>query len=306
MPAPDVRSGGQNGHRLPGTEVPTYSCPVREGVREPVVIAILRTLGRVFTGFILACLAAGLVQVLFVETPKELAALPTSEVGAQARGALELTLLTATHFAIFSAAFALIAAGIAEWLNLRNPGYWLAAGTGIALLGFTAQYASEISGQPSILNNYALQAYLTAGFFGGLVYWLVAGSSSGSGRLQDAGGVTPDAAEAARPRIIVEDAPAPAMKKGSLAEKLALKRGGTPAAADAAPQPRSTHAAATPSPSAAEKVSPSNKDASKPQVQGAATAVPVTRSEPSAKIAKGPAPQPNPAAKDTATPAKSS
>lgn len=262
------------------------------------MIAILRTLGRVFTGFILACLAAGLVQVLFVETPKELAAIPASEVGAQARGTLELTLLTATHFAIFSAAFALIAAGIAEWLNLRNPGYWLAAGTGIALLGFTAQYASEISGQPSILNNYALQAYLTAGFFGGLVYWLVAGSRSGSGRMRDAGGDTPDAA-AARPRIIVEDAPAPAVKKGSLAEKLALKRGAAQAAANAAP-------AATPSPSAAEKVPSPGADASKPHQPSTATAVPVTRSEPSAKGAKGPAPQPNPAAKDTATPAKSS
>lgn len=267
------------------------------------MIAILRTLGRVFTGFILACLTAGLIQVLFVETPKELAALAPSEVGAQARGTLELALLTATHFAIFSAAFGLIAAGIAEWLSLRSPGYWLAAGMGIALLGFTAQYASEISGQPSILNNYALQAYLTAGFFGGLVYWLVAGARSGSGRmLQDQAGTT--AESSARPRIIVEDAPVSTVKKGSLAEKLAFKRAAKNAASDAAPQTGPSAAPVSgPALPAAGKAPPTTKDASKPPAS--ATAVPVTKPDASAKTGKAPLSQPNPPPKDTATPAKS-
>lgn len=270
------------------------------------MIAILGTLGRVLTGFILACFAAGLVQVLFVETPKELMALPASQAAAQARGTLELTLLTATHFAIFSAAFALIAAGIAEWLNLRGPGYWLAAGMGIALLGFTAQYASEISGQPSILNNYALQAYLTAGFFGGLVYWLVSGVRSGAGRAQDA---SPDAGEqaAARPRIVVDDEPASAVKKGSLAEKLALKRGSEAATTQAAQSVSSSaQAKAGPpvKPTAGEKAQPAQVEASKPRHEGAATAVPVTKTDASAKSGKDPAPQSEPAPKEAAAPAK--
>jgi hypothetical protein len=268
------------------------------------VIAILRTLGRVFTGFILACLAAGLVQVLFVETPKELAAIPASDVSAQAQSTLELTLLTATHFAIFSAAFGLIAAGIAEWLGLRSPGYWLAAGMGIALLGFTAQYASEISGQPSILNNYALQAYLTAGFFGGLVYWLVAGARSGAGRLhEDEAGAT--AAPSARPRIIVEDAPVSTVKKGSLAEKLAFKRAAKDAPTGDAPEPASGAApASTPAVPEAAKAPQTIKEANKPQQQASATAVPVTKPDASAKTAKAPSTQPNPPPKDATAPAK--
>lgn len=184
---------------------------------------ILQTLGRVLVGFLLACIVAGLVQVLFVETPKELAATPAGELLGKTGSTLGLTLIAATQFAVFSAAFALIAAGIAEWLSLRSPAYWLAAGTGIALLGFIAQYASEASGQPSIFNNYALQAYLTAGFFGGLVYWLVAGAYSGANReaAQAVSVATP------KPRIIVEKAEQSLqteVKKGSLAEKLALKR----------------------------------------------------------------------------------
>lgn len=223
------------------------------------VTGILRTLRRVFAGFILACIAAGLVQVLFVDTPRQLASLPASDLPGQAGNALELTLLTATHFAIFSSAFALIAAGIAEWLGLRSPSYWLAAGTGIALLGFTAQYASEVAGQPSIFNNYALQAYLTAGFFGGLVYWLIAGVHAGEGHAQPQGAT---AAEAPRPRIIVEKEPRGGpLKMGSLAEKLAMKRrkesGVAPEAPAAVPAPQPA-----PAPAAAK-----------------ATAVPVTKGD---------------------------
>ncbi len=248
------------------------------------MIAILRTLGRVFTGFVLACLTAGLVQVLFVDTPKELAAIPASEAAAQARGTLELTLLAATHFAIFSAAFALIAAGIAEWLGLRRPGYWLAAGMGIALLGFTAQYTSEIAGQPSILNNYALQAYLTAGFFGGLVYWLVAGARSGAARSPQEEDPETAAQSASRPRIIVEDAPANSVKKGSLAEKLAVKKATTNAASETAPKSESGTAPASGTPQPAAKEAPTAvKDAPKAQQQASATAVPVTKPDASAK-----------------------
>lgn len=216
--------------------------------------------------------------MLFVDTPRQFAALPASDMAGHAGTALELTFLTATHFAIFSSAFALIAAGIAEWLGLRSPAYWLAAGTGIALLGFTAQYASEVAGQPSIFNNYALQAYLTAGFFGGLVYWLIAGVHAGEGHVQPQAAT---AGETPRPRIIVEKEPRAGLKMGSLAEKLALKRKRDAAVApDDAVEPP----AASPAPKAA------------PPAPGKATAVPVTKSE--ATGAKAAAPgktQPPPA-----------
>lgn len=244
------------------------------------MVVVVKTLGRVFAGFLLACLTAGLVQVLFVETPKELAALPPSELAGQASRTLELTLLAATQFAIFSGAFALIAAGIAEWLGLRTPGYWLAAGVVIALLGFSAQYASEVAGQPSILNNYAFQAYLTAGFFGGLVYWMVAGVHSGSAQTQ------PEP-EATRPRIIVEEAPADAvMKKGSLAERLAVQRQGKDPLASATTAPAASGTPpANPAP-AVVKAPAKDKDAAKAQQPSPATAVPVTKSDSSAEAGK--------------------
>lgn len=185
---------------------------------------IFRTLVRVLVGLILACVAAAVVQVLFVETPRGIVSAGGGEIVTRTTSVALMSLKTATHFAMFSAAFAFIAAGIAEWLSLRTPGYWLAVGTGIALLGFTAQYASEVPGQPSIFNNYALQAYLTAGFFGGFVYWLTAGAYSGAAH-QHAAAET--AQSAPQPRIIVEKTEKGergAPSKGSLAERLARKR----------------------------------------------------------------------------------
>ncbi len=200
---------------------------------------MFKTLLRVLAGFLLACLAAGLVQVLYVWTPAELAAVPSAAFPAKAGSTLELALLAATHSAIFGAAFALIAAGISEWLSIRGIAYYLFAGTAIALLGFIAQYASEISGQPTILNNYAFQAYLTAGFFAGLIYWLTAGHRAGAhGHDEDdetASGLrTRDGSNEPRQRIIVEKTPAGVRKPGSLAEKLAKPMQAAAAAASSA------------------------------------------------------------------------
>lgn len=147
------------------------------------MLRFLNRLTRVFLGFIIACVVAGLATVLFVDTPAEIAGAPGAEVQSRAGQALELALLTATHSAIFSFVFVIIAAVIAEWLAIRSLPYYLIAGTGIALLGFFAQYQSEVSGQPTILNNYALKAFLTSGFFAGFAYWLIAGRFSG--RLPD-------------------------------------------------------------------------------------------------------------------------
>lgn len=181
-------------------------------------MGILRTLFKVLIGFVLACLTAALVQVLYVSPPTQLAAAPSDEMASLAEHTLTLVLSVATHFALFSLAFALIAAGIAEWLGVRSLGYWLTIGVGIALLGFFAQYSSEVAGQPTILNNYALQSFMTAGFFGGFVYWLIAGKRAGARYPQDHLPTT-------RPRILVEQEKGPKdYKKGSLAERIALKR----------------------------------------------------------------------------------
>lgn len=223
----------------------------------------LRTLARVLTGFVLACLVAALVQVLFVSTPAELAAVPAGAFPAEASNTLSLVLKAATHFAIFAIAFALIAAGIAEWLSLRGIGYWLTVGAGIGLLGFIAQFSSEVAGQPTILNSYALQSFLTAGFFGGLTYWMVAGARSGARNpFEELANET----AAATPRILVEKAPRE-IKKGSLAERLALKRA---ASGDAA-----TPGKAAETPAASPGASP-------------ATAVPVTKPDKTAGQAKPP------------------
>ena len=198
-------------------------------------MGIIKTLARILAGFLLASFIAGLVQVMYVWTPAELASVPSAAFPAKAGNTLELALLAATHSAIFGAAFALIAAGIAEWLSIRSIGYFLFAGTAIALLGFTAQYASEVSGQPTILNNYALQAYLTAGFFAGLAYWLAAGHRAGAHDRDD--DERSAKSDEPRQRIIVEKTPAGVRKPGSLAEKLAKPMQAAAAAASAATKP---------------------------------------------------------------------
>ena len=172
---------------------------------------MIRTLLRILAGILLACLAAGLVLVLFVITPAQLAAAPDGTGLERFRQALELAMLAATHATIFAGAFALITAAIGEWFSIRALPYYLLTGSAIALLGFLAQFSSEAGGQPTIFNNYALQAYLTAGFFGGLAYWVLAGQHAGISPMFD--GATETAGSPAskkwpeRPRIIVEKSP---------------------------------------------------------------------------------------------------
>jgi drug/metabolite transporter (DMT)-like permease len=134
---------------------------------------------RVLVGFIAACLAAGFTKVLFVTTPVELANLPSDVAGDQMAKALNIALAVATQSAIFSAPFALVAAAIGEWRGIRNWAYYAVVGVLIALIGFMAQYSGEAQGQPTIVNNYAMTAFLTAGFMAGLFYWLFAGRGAG-------------------------------------------------------------------------------------------------------------------------------
>jgi hypothetical protein len=148
---------------------------------------------RVLFGFVLACLAAGLTMVLFVFTPLEVTGMPgdrLSEVGL-------LTLAAATHSAVFAAPFALIGAVFGEWQRVGGWLYYVLVAIVIAGIGFTAQSWTESIGEASIINSYAVSAFLLTGFVAGMVYWLVAG------RYASRGPIEPDIMSPARP------APAP-------------------------------------------------------------------------------------------------
>jgi hypothetical protein len=143
------------------------------------VLKFFVALVRVVTGFVLASIAAGLVMVLFVDTPARVLAQPASQLSEIASQTALLALLTATHDAVFAGAFVLIAAALGESFSLRSPAFYLVVGVAIAVLGLTAQAASEVAGQPTILNTYAVSAFLAAGLVGGFVYWLASGRYAG-------------------------------------------------------------------------------------------------------------------------------
>lgn len=139
---------------------------------------MIRALFRILAGLAFASLVAGLVTVSFVITPAELAAAGDA-LPARLSTFGTLTLLAATHSAIFAAPFAFIAGAIGEWQSLRSPVYYAFVGVLIALAGFAAQYASESGATASIANNYAFKAFLSSGFFGGFAYWMLAGRNAG-------------------------------------------------------------------------------------------------------------------------------
>lgn len=135
---------------------------------------MLLSILRVLLGFTISCIAAGATQVVFAVGPQSF----LSATGEDKR-ILEWILLTATHSAVFSAPFAVIAASIGEWRGIRSLLYYLGAGIAIALGGFAAQYQSEVPGQATIINTYAFATYGTTGALGGLVYWLFSGRHAG-------------------------------------------------------------------------------------------------------------------------------
>lgn len=130
---------------------------------------------RILFGFIVASLAAGLALVLFVNTPNDLAAELSgdriSETGV-------LALAVGTQAAVFAAPFAFIGAALSEWKGYSSWLYSVVVGIIIAAIGFAVQYAGEADGPYTIFNGYALAAFIVAGVIGGLVYWLLAGSSA--------------------------------------------------------------------------------------------------------------------------------
>jgi hypothetical protein len=134
---------------------------------------------RVLFGFVLACLAAGLMQVMFVMPPTELAALSDDKLMGELETIGMLSLAAGTQAAVFSAPFALVGLLIGEWQRLRGWLYYTLVGMLIAGAGFLAQSVSESAGQPTIVNTYALAAFLASGLFAGLAYWSVAGRRAG-------------------------------------------------------------------------------------------------------------------------------
>jgi hypothetical protein len=129
---------------------------------------------RVLLGFTLACLVAGLTMVLFVYTPLEFAKEPSGERVSQAG---LLALAVATQAGVFAAPFAVIGVGFAEWQRIGGWLYYALVGVGIAVVGFAAQSWTESGGEGggSILNGYAVTAFLVTGVAAGLIYWLCAG-----------------------------------------------------------------------------------------------------------------------------------
>ena len=143
------------------------------------------TLFRVLFGFIIACLVAGAAVVAFVITPADIATLPAELRWERLGSAGVLSLLAATHAAIFAFPFALVAIAIGEGLSIRSWIYYVLVGIAIALGGFGAHYMVEVGSEPTIVNDYAIRAFLTLGFFGGFAYWMAAGRRAGGRRDDD-------------------------------------------------------------------------------------------------------------------------
>ncbi|HUS95793.1 MAG TPA: hypothetical protein VMX97_03535 [Hyphomicrobiaceae bacterium] len=134
---------------------------------------------RVLIGFLAASLVAGAVQVLFALTPAELLSAPSSY---WSDGAL-LLLGTTTVSAMFAAPFLLISAFFSELQGIRSFAYHALIGIAIAISGHALLYSGQTINEPSIVNSYALAAYLTTGFAAGITYWLVAGRLAYGKRL---------------------------------------------------------------------------------------------------------------------------
>lgn len=134
---------------------------------------------RIVLGYVLAVLAAGLTQVLFALPPTELASLSGDALIARLSLLGIYALAASTHAAIFAVVFAAVAIALAEWQRVRNAFFYIMTGAAIALAGFLAQYASENAAQPTIVNTYALLAYVVTGVIAGAVYWAFSGNRAG-------------------------------------------------------------------------------------------------------------------------------
>ncbi len=147
---------------------------------------MIGSLFRVLFAFVIACLVAGLVQVLFVSSPTEIASWDSSQLVEKSGGLAWLTLLVATQTAFFASPFALVAIAIAEWQGIRNWIFYALTGIAIAVAGFLVLHMGE-GADRTFLHDYALRAFLTTGLAGGFTYWMAGGRSAGGAEF-DIGG----------------------------------------------------------------------------------------------------------------------
>jgi hypothetical protein len=130
---------------------------------------------RIVVGYALACLIAAATLVLFVYTPAELVTVPAATGDIRFSEAAFFTLFVAPYLALFAGLPALFAVLVAELRGIATWGYYTVVGLAIAALGFLAKHFTESPSEATILHNYALTAFLTAGLVGGLAYWLFSG-----------------------------------------------------------------------------------------------------------------------------------
>jgi hypothetical protein len=133
---------------------------------------------RILFGLVVACLTAALIKIAHVITPLELSGLAGDALVTRLTWFGELVLLTATHQALFTVPFALIAITVAEINRWRGWLTYALLGSIIALGGFYLQYTGE-GELRTIANPYAGQAFAIEGLCAGLVYWLLAGRFAG-------------------------------------------------------------------------------------------------------------------------------
>jgi MFS family permease len=170
-----------------------------------IILKLVTALVRIIVGFVLASIAAGFAMVMFVNTPSEVLTQPARQLPETAEHVLNLTLLSATQSALFAAVFVLIVAVVGELFSIRRPIFYLLFGAVIAFLGFVAQYMSETLGDPTVLNGYALAAFLTSGCLGGFVYWLAAGQFAGRAPGASSGSDARSTDRSAKPKSTPSD-----------------------------------------------------------------------------------------------------
>lgn len=129
-------------------------------------------------GFLAACLAAGATQVAFATAAPGAFA---GDWGERIGPILTLVLIASVITAVFAALFAAVAISIGRLQGFHGWAYYALCGLAIGMGGFLAQRAGESPGDATIVNAYALKAYLVSGLLGGAVYWLIAERGGATG-----------------------------------------------------------------------------------------------------------------------------
>jgi hypothetical protein len=142
---------------------------------------ILRTIFRmiwVMIAFAIAALAA--LAVLFalgaIWAGEELrAAAPHDPLVRQGAPIFGMVLFAGTVGPALTALPALIAAVAGEVLRIRSWLYYVLAG-GLSLAAIPILAAADRSQLPAVIASHTMTIFATAGFAGGLLYWLLAGA----------------------------------------------------------------------------------------------------------------------------------